>query len=68
LIIAIVALNAGLVDVVKATITGSIIGNLLLVMGLAMLLDGLRYKEQEFQQIVARVNICAYLYREHAII
>jgi Ca2+:H+ antiporter len=56
LIIALVALNAGLIDVVKASITGSIIGNLLLVMGLAMLLGGLRYKEQEFQPIVARVN------------
>ncbi len=56
LIIALIALNAGLVDVVKATITGSIISNLLLVMGFAMLLGGLRYKEQEFQPIVARVN------------
>lgn len=56
LIIALVALNAGLVDVVKASITGSIIGNLLLVMGLSMLLGGLRHKEQEFQPIVARVN------------
>lgn len=56
LIIAIVALNAGLVDVVKASITGSIIGNLLLVMGLSMLLGGLKHKEQEFQPIVARVN------------
>ncbi|MER3435931.1 MAG: calcium/proton exchanger [Leptolyngbya sp. ERB_1_1] len=56
LIIALVALNAGLIDVVKASLTGSIIGNLLLVMGLAMLLGGLRYKEQEFQPIVARVN------------
>jgi Ca2+:H+ antiporter len=56
LIIALVALNAGLVDVVKASITGSIIGNLLLVMGLSMLLGGLRFKEQEFQSVVARVN------------
>lgn len=56
LIIALIALNAGLVNVVKATITGSIIGNLLLVMGFSMLLGGLRYKEQEFQPIVARVN------------
>ena len=56
LIIAFVALNAGLVEVVKASLTGSIIGNLLLVMGLSMLLGGLRYKEQEFQPIVARVN------------
>lgn len=56
LIIALIALNAGLVNVVKATITGSIIGNLLLVMGFSMLLGGLRYKEQEFQPILARVN------------
>jgi Ca2+:H+ antiporter len=56
LIIALIALRAGLVNVVKASITGSIIGNLLLVMGLSMLLGGLRFKEQEFQQTVARVN------------
>ncbi len=56
LIIALVALRAGLVNVVKASLTGSIMGNLLLVMGLAMFLGGLRYKEQEFQPIVARVN------------
>ncbi|MBE9007988.1 calcium/proton exchanger [Fortiea sp. LEGE XX443] len=56
LIIAIVALKAGLVDVVKASITGSIVSNLLLVMGLSMFLGGLRHKEQTFQPIVARVN------------
>jgi Ca2+:H+ antiporter len=56
LIIALVALKAGLMDVVKASITGSIIGNLLLVMGFSMLLGGLKYKEQTFQPIVARVN------------
>jgi Ca2+:H+ antiporter len=56
LIIALVALNAGLIDVVKASIAGSIISNLLLVMGFSMLLGGLRYKEQTFQPIVARVN------------
>lgn len=56
LIIALVALKAGLVDIVKASITGGIISNLLLVMGFSMLLGGLRYKEQQFQPIVARVN------------
>lgn len=56
LIIALVALNAGLVDIVKASITGSIISNLLLVMGFSMLLGGIRYKEQEFQPVVAGVN------------
>jgi Ca2+:H+ antiporter len=56
LIIALIALKAGLVDVVQATITGSIIGNLLLVLGFSMLLGGLRYQEQMFQQTAARVN------------
>lgn len=56
LIIAIVALKSGLVDIVKASITGTIISNLLLVMGLSMLLGGLRYKEQEFKPVIARVN------------
>jgi Ca2+:H+ antiporter len=56
LIIGLVALKAGLIDIVKASITGSIIANLLLTMGLSMLFGGLRYKEQEFKPIVARVN------------
>ncbi len=56
LIIALVALKEGLVDIVKASITGTIISNLLLVMGLSMLLGGLRYKEQDFQPMAARVN------------
>ncbi|MCC5650211.1 calcium/proton exchanger [Nostoc sp. XA013] len=56
LIIALVALKQGLVDIVKASITGTIISNLLLVMGLSMLLGGLRYKEQTFQPMAARVN------------
>jgi Ca2+:H+ antiporter len=56
LIISLVALKAGLIDVVKASLTGSIIGNLLLVTGLAMLLGGLRYTEQEFQKTAARMN------------
>jgi Ca2+:H+ antiporter len=37
LIIAAVALRAGLIDLVKASITGSILGNLLLVLGIALL-------------------------------
>ncbi|MGK7919047.1 MAG: calcium/proton exchanger [Trichodesmium sp.] len=59
LIIGIIALNAGLISVVKASITGSIIGNLLLVMGLSMFLGGLRFKEQKFQSVVARLNASA---------
>ena len=56
LIIGLVALKAGLVDIVKASITGTIISNLLLAMGLSMFLGGLKYKEQEFKSIVARVS------------
>lgn len=56
LILAFFALKSGLISVVKATITGSIISNLLLVMGFAMLLGGLRFKEQTFQTEVARLN------------
>ncbi len=56
LILAFIALKAGLVEVVKATITGSIVSNLLLVMGFSMLLGGLRFKEQKFQPTAARLN------------
>ncbi|EKV03716.1 calcium/proton exchanger Cax [Leptolyngbya sp. PCC 7375] len=56
LIIALIALNAGLINVVKSSITGSIIGNLLLVMGLSMLLGGIKFKEQDFQPVIARMN------------
>ncbi|MDJ0533775.1 MAG: calcium/proton exchanger [Xenococcaceae cyanobacterium MO_207.B15] len=56
LILAFIALQAGLVEVVKATITGSIVSNLLLVMGFAMLLGGLKYKEQDFLPKAARLN------------
>jgi Ca2+:H+ antiporter len=56
LIITLVALREGLVELVKASITGSILSDLLLFLGLAMLTGGIRYKEQEFQPILARVN------------
>ncbi|HLG05934.1 MAG TPA: calcium/proton exchanger, partial [Gemmatimonadales bacterium] len=42
LIIALVALRSGMVDLVKASITGSILGNLLLILGLAFVAGGLR--------------------------
>ncbi|MEC4812987.1 MAG: calcium/proton exchanger [Scytonema sp. PMC 1069.18] len=56
MIISIVALRAGLVDVVKASLTGAIIANLLLALGLAILIGGSRYSEQTFQPAVARIN------------
>jgi len=54
LIIALVALQKGLVDVVKASITGSIIGNVLLVLGLSLFAGGLKFRAQRFNRTVAR--------------
>src|SRR5712675_832211 len=54
LIIALMALHKGLYGVVKASLTGSIIGNLLLVMGAALLAGGVRFKTQKFNETAAR--------------
>ncbi len=56
MIIAIVALRQGLAEVVKASLSGSIIANLLLGLGLAILAGGLRFREQQFPVAVARIN------------
>ncbi|MDQ3118061.1 MAG: calcium/proton exchanger [Verrucomicrobiota bacterium] len=56
LIIAGIALSKGLTGVVKASITGSIIGNILLVLGLSMFLGGTKYKEQRFNRTGARTS------------
>ncbi|MGH7240071.1 MAG: calcium/proton exchanger, partial [Candidatus Saccharimonadales bacterium] len=56
LLIGIFAINAGLIEVVKASITGSIIGNLLLVTGMAMLAGGARHKKQEFNKTGASAS------------
>ena len=52
-IIAIVALREGLHDVVKASLTGSIIGNILLVLGAAIFAGGMKYERQTFNQTAA---------------
>ena len=57
LIIALVALRAGMLDVVKASLTGSIIGNLLLVLGAAFLAGGLKHPVQTFATIGARAQV-----------
>ena len=56
LIIAFFALQAGLIEVVKASLTGSIIGNLLLVLGASVLVGGLRHGTQTFSQRIAASN------------
>jgi Ca2+:H+ antiporter len=56
LIIALVALDRGLHEVVKASLTGSIIGNILLVLGASILAGGVRYKSQTFNAVAARAG------------
>src|SRR5688572_13351313 len=56
LVIAGFALRAGMVELVKASITGSIIGNLLLVLGAAQLAGGLRYKTQPVNRSLAGMS------------
>jgi Ca2+:H+ antiporter len=57
LIIAMLALRAGLLDLVKASITGSILGNLLLVLGLSQLMGGIKHKTQQFGIALAGLNV-----------
>jgi Ca2+:H+ antiporter len=50
IIIGVVAISAGLLDLVKASITGAILGNILLIFGLSVIVGGFRYKEQSFSR------------------
>jgi Ca2+:H+ antiporter len=56
LIIAAIALGNGLTGVVKASITGSIIGNILLVLGLSIVCGGTKFSEQKFNKTGARTS------------
>lgn len=56
LIIAFFALKSGLITVVLASLTGSVLGNLLLVMGLSFFVGGLKFKRQKFNVYDARHN------------
>lgn len=68
LIIGIFALQAGLVEVVKASITGSIIGNLLLVLGMAMFLGGTKKSKQVFNVTAAKASASMLLLATTALI
>ena len=57
LIIAIVALRAGLIDLVKASLTGSIIGNILLVFGASALYGGIKFERQTFNRTAASLSV-----------
>src|ERR1044072_1752485 len=56
LIIALFALSEGLHEVVKASLVGSILGNILLVMGAAMTVGGLRRDRQRFDSTAAQAQ------------
>jgi len=57
LIIALLALRSGHIEVVQASVSGSIIGNLLLVFGLAIFLGGLQREKQTFSRMAAGTNV-----------
>jgi len=56
LILALFALGRGLDNVVKASLTGSIIGNLLLVLGASLLAGGFRHRTQKFNRVAAGIG------------
>lgn len=56
-IIGIFALRAGLLELVKASLTGSIIGNLLLILGLSLLVGGMGRQTQTFNRQAAGMNV-----------
>ena len=55
LIIALVALKAGYPDMVRASIIGAILANLLLALGIAFFLGGIRYWDQKYNPTAARI-------------
>ncbi len=56
IIIALFALHRGLIDMVKASLTGSIVGNLLFGLGASMVAGGFKVRDQKFDWNVARMN------------
>ena len=56
-IIGVVALRAGLFDMVIASLVGAILANLLLALGLAFFLGGLRYRDQSFRPEATRAYV-----------
>jgi len=56
LVIAGFALRAGLLDIVRASVAGSVLGNTLLVLGLCMMVGGWRHGVQRFSRVAASMN------------
>lgn len=57
LILSVMFIRKGSYEIVKASIVGSILGNLLLLLGLSMLLGGARYKTQKFSRMGSSTNV-----------
>lgn len=57
IVISIIALRAGMVEVVKASLVGSIIANLLLGLGFSFILDGLNYRRLDVQNNIKQVTV-----------
>ncbi len=68
LIIALMALRAGHIEVVKASITGSIIGNLLLVLGASVFAGGLKHRRQTFNKTAASASCTALILAAGALV
>lgn len=68
LIIALIALRAGEIEVVKASITGSIVGNLLLVLGVSIFAGGVRFRHQHFNKTAARSGCTAMMLAAAALV
>ena len=56
LIIGLIALHKGLSGIVKASITGSIIGNILFVLGMSIVAGGMKYREQRFNRAAVQAS------------
>src|ERR671917_1623439 len=68
LVIAFFALQEGLQEVVKASLIGSILGNILLVMGAAMLIGGAKRERQFFDRTAANVQVLMLLLAAAALV
>ena len=56
LVIVVLAINAGLTDIARASIVGSVIGNVLMILGLSLVLGGWRHGPQRFNERLAATN------------
>jgi Ca2+:H+ antiporter len=56
LVIVVLAIDAGLADIARASIVGSVIGNVLMILGLSLVLGGWRYGPQRFNERLAATN------------